>query len=128
MKSRFRKKLSPQTRKMILRGELPQKLRAIVRFALANPEQIATTLEEKKLKISRWISKERLTAILELDREELEELTEMKFVSYIEVGGRLSASKSASQTQETGTLKAAQAKDKALPENVFPSKKDDTVK
>jgi len=93
MKSKFNRKLSPQTRKMILRGEVTQKMRAVVRFALANPEKIAVMLEEeKKLKISRWLSKEQLTAILEIDIEQIEDLAETRYVSYIEIGGKLSDS------------------------------------
>jgi hypothetical protein len=78
---------------MILRRQTQEKLRAIVRFALAKPDKIASRLkDEKRLKIARWLSKEQLTAILELDLQEIEDLADSDFVAYIESGGRLSAS------------------------------------
>lgn len=78
---------------MILRGKTTQKMRAIVRFALANPDAIAAMLEEKKkLKIAKWLSKESLTAILEVDIEDVKGLAEADYVAYIDIGGRLGAS------------------------------------
>ena len=95
MKPKSRKKLSPQLRKMILRRQKQARMRAIVRFSLATPDKILARLkDEKNLKIARWLSKDRLTAILELDIEEIEDLADSDFVTYIEAGGKLSASTS----------------------------------
>ena len=95
----------------MLRGKVDGRTTALVRFALADADKIVEMLKEQKnLELTRWISKEQLTAVLELSRAEIEDLADSDYVSYIEVGGRMSASSAAaSDTQEHTTSKERSA-------------------
>ena len=104
-------------------------MRAIVRFALANPEKIAAMLEEeKKLKIANWLSKEGLTAILELDLEEVEDLAAADYVAHIDIGGRLGASAGTVSSKLTaGTQSSSQLQDSATAKESTSSAKTNAV-